>query len=393
MAVAKKRTRTKKIKIIADEPEDIIAIPEPMPPTVHHIPHEHFIMALSLFVIALSSVLLTSDTAVSRTTSESVLGVTIAAGGSSGYSSSTPPAYACVDSDGGGNASGYTAGSVRVTDSMNNTITLSDECFNATAVKEYYCSTTTTDPGYRTINETCYNGYCQNGACKKTFSCTDTDAGDTSVRGALTFTNTQTGVTSTTYDTCYSATGVQENVCNENWNNGFYQYQTGCQSGGFCQNGACVAPAIIFTPATSTPVDTITSGKNVSLARFTFVPNTSSVNISQITTSIKANYLSIFSPVLRVGTTAVFAGKVVGVSTTGESRIYKISFTNLNLSISKNFSGAFTIQAGFINKADPILKQEGGLTIGLTTNDIVITGGTIPKILGLPWDSGRLVVQ
>jgi hypothetical protein len=127
--------------------------PPPLPPHYHHIPHEHFIVALSFLVISLSGIIMG-------------FGQASAQGGRQPVSNTV-----CSDSDGGKDIKTAGKTTLTKTNSQNpkiKTITSSktDACVGAAGVREYFC---TVRNGQGVISSQVIScgskGYCSKGAC------------------------------------------------------------------------------------------------------------------------------------------------------------------------------------------------------------------------------------
>lgn len=352
-----------------------------------------FIAALTLTLTS-GLAIITGTTLTVNQPKRAVLGVTLTS------VSSTP--YSCKDTDNGDNPT--TKGTVTVTDnstSLKNMYT--DNCISSNTISEYICSATSTT-GYASQQETCYNGYCQDGACKKFYTCTDTDGSNTNIKGAITTVNTLTGETKTVPDECYSDVGIKEGVCADFYDAGYYQYSTNCDTGKVCRDGACAASSataasstVSFSPSSLTPISTVVAGTDISLFRFNLSTDRAAASsLNSIALLVTVENASLSSPTLFLGSNQRVSG-TVPVQTVGTTRTYKITFSKLNTMLTKNGTTEFELTANIAKKPGLTRTQQARLQISLSTNGIswknLISGQTSNKVTGLPWNSKKIIIQ
>lgn len=135
-------------------------------------PNETRLLIAALALMLASGLAIAVDSIPAAIQSEpTVLGVTLTyASTASTTSASTTSAsttlYSCVDTDNGDNPA--VKGTVTVTNSSIGLTNLyTDSCAASSTVSEYVCAgaTTTSTAGYAALEETCRDGYCQDGAC------------------------------------------------------------------------------------------------------------------------------------------------------------------------------------------------------------------------------------
>jgi|GEM_PF-2359356 len=128
----------------------------------------------------------------------------------------------CTDTDNG--ADKYTVGNVTKA-----AIIYTDYCYDSDSVKEYYCSSD--EVYYDTIE--CPSGYrCDEGKCKVTSMCDESDDGDDEYeKGTTTYEGSYT-------DYCYDSETVLEYFCDGDYS--VDHDEIDCSSGYECEDGQCV---------------------------------------------------------------------------------------------------------------------------------------------------------
>jgi len=150
----------------------------------------------------------------------------------------------CIDNDKDSEDPYYTGSSVEYRSGSTET-EIFDTCGVGGMLTEVYCDgTTSRNTGYQ-----CPDG-CANGACITTTDpCTDSDGGaDYQTKG---FTVIQNGYYS---DSCSSSTMLLEHTCDTNGNPQSSPYDcTDIDSDFICDDGACIDPSLVMSPAPPSP--------------------------------------------------------------------------------------------------------------------------------------------